>query len=147
MSLVNIFYKIDGAITAPHCIKLTSRDSRQYQQNTCLQRRHIIWAQPSLRSMGIWHNGHRFIIASSSGLKKILEIKNIYCSYWSTPHWQYAMTFLFQVSPIAFYNSSEMVIHCIGAMPLNYCSCIYSPLWGVTVLITAPHCVLYFHMS
>ena len=32
--------------------QLTSSDVRQNQQNTCLQRLHIIWAQPASRSIG-----------------------------------------------------------------------------------------------
>ena len=33
----------------------------QYQQNTCLHRRHIIWAQPASRSIGTRHIGHRLM--------------------------------------------------------------------------------------
>lgn len=38
-------------MTSPFHGELTSRFCRQYQQNVCLQFLHIIWAQPSLRSM------------------------------------------------------------------------------------------------
>ena len=45
-------------------IKLTSNDVRQNQQNTCLQRLHIICAHPASLSMGTLHIGQRFISPS-----------------------------------------------------------------------------------
>jgi len=53
--------------------KLTSSDAKQYQQNTCLQRLHIICAQPESRSMGTWHIGQRFTSESSVLLNGILK--------------------------------------------------------------------------
>lgn len=61
--------------------KLTSNDCRQYQQKTCLQRLHIIWAQPSFLSIGTWHIGQRLILASSSLLKGMLNNLNTPTSY------------------------------------------------------------------
>ena len=51
---------------------LTSRDCKQYQQNTCLQFLHIICAQPASRSMGTRHVGQRFTSASGSAAKGML---------------------------------------------------------------------------
>lgn len=60
----------------PAAVKLTSRDSRQYQQKACLQFLHIIWAQPSSLSMYTLHLGQRLMgVSSSSALKKELEEK------------------------------------------------------------------------
>lgn len=55
---------------------LTSRFWRQYQQNVCLQFLHIIWAQPSLRSIYTRHTGHCLMGASASVPKRGLEKKN-----------------------------------------------------------------------
>ena len=43
---------------------LTSKEVRQNQQNTCLQRLHIICAQPASRSIGTLHIGHLFMSPS-----------------------------------------------------------------------------------
>jgi len=53
--------------------ELTSSDAKQYQQKTCLQRLHIICAQPESRSMGTWHIGQRFTSESSVLLNGILK--------------------------------------------------------------------------
>ncbi len=58
---------------------LTSSDVRQYQQNTCLHRLHIIWAQPSFLSIGTWHNGQRFMFESSAALNGILKWNKKLC--------------------------------------------------------------------
>lgn len=47
---------------------LTSKLARQYQQKTCLQRLHIIWAQPSSFSMGTAHMGQHLIRSLSNGI-------------------------------------------------------------------------------
>lgn len=43
---------------------LTSREVKQYQQNTCLHFLHSICAQPASRSMGTLHDGHRLMVSS-----------------------------------------------------------------------------------
>lgn len=48
----------------------TSRLAKQYQQKTCLQRLHIIWAQPSSFSIGTTHIGQYFIRSLSNGSPK-----------------------------------------------------------------------------
>lgn len=45
---------------------LTSKLAKQYQQNTCLQRLHIIWAQPSSFSIGTAHMGQHLIRSLSN---------------------------------------------------------------------------------
>lgn len=47
---------------------LTSKLARQYQQNTCLHRLHIIWAQPSSFSIGTLHIGQHLIKSLSNGI-------------------------------------------------------------------------------
>ncbi len=46
--------------------ELTSSEVRQYQQKTCLQRLHIICAQPASRSINTLHIGHFLIVSSLS---------------------------------------------------------------------------------
>lgn len=57
---------------------LTSKEAKQYQQKTCLQRLHIIWAQPSFLSIGTWQSGHRLIWASSELLNGILKCTSLH---------------------------------------------------------------------
>lgn len=52
--------------------ELTSSDAMQYQQKTCLHLLHIIWAQPSFRSIGKWQTGQRLIGASTAASNGIL---------------------------------------------------------------------------
>lgn len=47
---------------------LTSSEARQYQQNTCLHRLHIICAHPSSFSIGTEHIGQHFILSLSIGM-------------------------------------------------------------------------------
>ena len=47
------------------CSPLTSRDSRQNQQNTCLHLLHIICAQPASLSISTRHIGHGLMSAPS----------------------------------------------------------------------------------
>jgi hypothetical protein len=47
---------------------LTSKDAKQYQQKTCLQRLHIIWAQPSSFSIGTLHMGQHLMRSESKGM-------------------------------------------------------------------------------
>lgn len=54
--------------------ELTSSDAIQYQQKTCLHLLHIIWAQPSFRSIGKWQTGQRLIGASTAASNGILFI-------------------------------------------------------------------------
>ena len=56
LKLIYIFRKIGECF-------LTSNELRQYQQNTCLHRLHIICAHPASRSIGTWHIGHFLIVS------------------------------------------------------------------------------------
>lgn len=47
---------------------LTSNDAKQYQQKTCLQRLHIICAQPSSFSIGTLHMGQHLMRSESKGM-------------------------------------------------------------------------------
>lgn len=47
---------------------LTSKLAKQYQQNTCLHRLHIIWAHPSSFSMGTAHIGQHLMRSVSNGM-------------------------------------------------------------------------------
>lgn len=49
-------------------VALTSNDAKQYQQKTCLQRLHIIWAQPSSFSIGTLHMGQHLMRSESKGM-------------------------------------------------------------------------------
>lgn len=60
---------------------LTSKLVRQYQQKTCLQRLHIICAQPSSFSIGTLHIGQHFIKSESNGIPKFVSVpNNLACS-------------------------------------------------------------------
>ena len=48
--------------------KLTSKEAKQYQQNTCLHLLHIICAQPSSFSMGTEHIGQHLMLSLSNGM-------------------------------------------------------------------------------
>lgn len=51
--------------------KLTSKLAKQYQQNTCLHRLHIIWAQPSSFSIGTEHIGQHLMRSLSNGMPMV----------------------------------------------------------------------------
>lgn len=60
-----LFYRIFALFVT---LVLTSKLARQYQQNTCLHRLHIIWAQPSSFSIGTLHMGQHLMRSESNGM-------------------------------------------------------------------------------
>lgn len=60
-------WNVDRILSLPPRI-LTSKDAKQYQQNTCLHLLHIIWAQPSSFSIGTEHIGQHLMWSLPKGI-------------------------------------------------------------------------------
>lgn len=100
---------------------LTSKLAKQYQQNTCLHRLHIIWAQPSSFSIGTLHIGQHFMRSESNGIpvssacKRGRLLKRTLCE---SPR----LYSLFPPSPAA---CCTLRRRALGAIPA--CNCCRSP--------------------